>query len=478
MGIRFRMAVGDRHSLRVGVGDAVRDRDPFGVGVRLPIRVALAGDMRNAVRLPNRLAFGVSRSGVARQGTREHQRQGGADVERAVAGLPGGPGRGVFRQSCQHPAGILHRDRRQQHLQKEIFLDLRHAAHDQFILLQGELLRSVVVRGEQRGQVGIAAAGVLARVRMAERQHAVGHVQQGVADPGREFRIQRAEAHLGIGRGQSRFEAGRSEYRLRRRVFLRRRPADRPVALDDAQAVGMVDAGHQVDNVHVGVVQAAQHGAHLGKRALVAPHVERNGSQVHQAHGAVLVVRFPAFALLDLVPQIVKLVLAGYVLQPVRDHLQIIRDFEVRLLECLLQARQDGFRSLDGGGKALVDPGEEVRHMSFPSFSGQARMTMMNSEPNTRPTAKPERKKNTSLNGMRITFRIKLDNDEDSRGGGWLASLHTPKGDGRQECRPEQSRPRGSSLAGWGGVAQGRDDLWDRSLPAVSLRAVSLRLRG
>ena len=73
----------------------------------------------------------------------------------------------------------------------------------------------------------------------------------------------------------------------------------------------MVDAGHQVDDVHLGVVQAAQHGAHLGERTLVAAHIQRDGCQVHQTDGAVFVIILPAFMFPNLEPHIVQLILAG-----------------------------------------------------------------------------------------------------------------------------------------------------------------------
>ncbi len=75
MSVRFGVAFGDCHAFGVRTGHAVRDGQPFGVGMRLSIHVTLAGNMRDAVRLPDRLVFGVAAGGIARQGTGEHQRQ-------------------------------------------------------------------------------------------------------------------------------------------------------------------------------------------------------------------------------------------------------------------------------------------------------------------------------------------------------------------------------------------------------------------
>ncbi|MGD0610313.1 MAG: hypothetical protein ABSB41_02270 [Anaerolineales bacterium] len=206
MALGLGVAGRDGRAVRVGLGDAVCDGHAFGVGACLPVGMGLARDVRSAVRLALRLRLGEPRAGVACQGPREHQRQRSAEIERAVPGLPGGPGGGVFGQTRQHPAGVLHGKGRQDDLQQEVLFDLGHAAHDEFVLLQGVFLGCVPSGREQRGQVRLPAAGVLARVRVSDRQDPVRHLEQGLADPFREDRVERPEAHLGIGGGHGRFE--------------------------------------------------------------------------------------------------------------------------------------------------------------------------------------------------------------------------------------------------------------------------------
>ena len=144
---------------------------------------------------------------------------------------------------------------------------------------------------------------------------------------------QRVETHLRVGGCHGCFERGCSVDGLRRGLLPCLSPADRPVALDDAQPFRVVDAGDQIDDIHLGVVQAAQDGAHLGQRSLVAARIQGNGGQVHQAHGAVLVVGLPAFAFDDLEPQVIQLGFAGRIDQPVGGYFQIIRDIQARTLE-------------------------------------------------------------------------------------------------------------------------------------------------
>ena len=241
------------------------------------------------------------------------------------------------------PASIrlaaLHRDGGQEHLQQEVLFELRHAAHDQLVLLKGEFLDAVLPTGEQRVQVGLAAAGVLARVRVPDRQHAVRHLHQGLADPFGNIHAQRVEMHLRVGGCHGRLERGCAVDGLRRGLLPCLAPADRPIALDNAQLFRVVDAGDQIDDIHFGVVQAAQDGAHLGQRPLVGARIQGNGGQVHQAHGAVLVVGLPAFALDDFEPQVIQPGFAGHVNQPIGGYFQIVRDFEARALERLLQVR-------------------------------------------------------------------------------------------------------------------------------------------
>ncbi|MGD0610314.1 MAG: hypothetical protein ABSB41_02275 [Anaerolineales bacterium] len=118
----------------------------------------------------------------------------------------------------------------------------------------------------------------------------------------------------------------------------------------------MVDAGHQVGDVHPRVEEAPQHGAHLGQGPLIAAHVQRDRGQVHEVHGAVGLVDPAALAFEHVEPQGLELVPARDVDQAVFQDFQVGRHLEPRPCQGLLQARQVGLSCLQGGGHALVDP--------------------------------------------------------------------------------------------------------------------------
>ncbi len=211
----------------------------------------------------------------------------------------------------------------------------------------------------------MAAAGILPRVRVPDRQDAVGHLEQRIADPAGEVGVQRAKTQLGISGGHGSFKRSRSMHCLSDRLVACLASPNRPVALHDAQPLRVVDAGHQVDDIDLAVVQAAQHRPHLGERSLVAAYVQRDGCQVHHADGAVLVIFFAALALDDLEPHVIQRIFAGRVDQTVPLNLEVIGNVHLRLFESLLQARQDCLRSPHCGRNALVNPIEEIGHIEY-----------------------------------------------------------------------------------------------------------------
>ena len=132
-----------------------------------------------------------------------------------------------------------------------------HATHDQFVLLEGVFLGTVLAGRQERVEIRLPAAGILTRVRVPDGQHAIRHFKQRIADPGGESGIQRMETDLGVGGSHGSFEGGCPMDCLGSRFILCRAAPNRPIALDDTETLRVVDAGHQVGDIHLGVVQAA-----------------------------------------------------------------------------------------------------------------------------------------------------------------------------------------------------------------------------
>ena len=110
------------------------------------------------------------------------------------------------------------------------------------------------------------------------------------------------EADLGIGGGHGCLECARPVQGLRGSLIQASSLPDRAVALDDAEPLGMIDAGDQVDDVHPGVVHAAQDRAHAGQRPLVAAHIERDGIKPQQADDAISRISHSTFSFDQPVP--------------------------------------------------------------------------------------------------------------------------------------------------------------------------------